>query len=337
MGSGLLMRTCLDDVGQIPAHCTYSSPDVIIHEQVANHKTVFSAADSYSNDPNQQLKSGQAVNFMYARCKNLSSVEKKAYMHLYASRYSLFLNPSQWKQTKLKTQDGKGYTQTDTIPAGGVGVGNELLIIDGQLGRPCIVGIVLDQTGEPDIPDKFSSYDDYTKWIKENTHICMNNLYVLNTPVTDYESLDDFSNPGRERTPILFMVSLDDAVFPDKTKIVVECSLLGINETFTYKASSPLEKAFTVSGVVPVGYSGYIRTSVFLPSGSKWPEGGMVNRTVFAGVRITSVAARYAIAPETMFMRIKPENSVFKAVGADKFTAGLLIPVGVCGTVYKRA
>jgi hypothetical protein len=290
-----------------------------------NPQSYFGTAASYATDPNQQIKRGVATNYIYARCKNLSTTEDTdAYLHLYASTPSLFLNPDEWKQSKLRTYNGTNYTKADAVQPGGIGVGKEVLLLDGGIGRACLVGIATPSPGEPDIPDHFSSYSAYVNWIKNNTNICMNNLNVLNTPPSDYEALDQFSNPEPIESPALFLVSLEEAIFPTGTTIKVECEIIGFHSAFTYDGTTT---RFFVPGMVPVGYSGLVRTTVTLPQGTAWPAGGMVKQKMYIGREPDDIAARHALPVEQ-----------FSIDATEKWGAqapGLLLPVGVCGVVYR--
>lgn len=294
MNKVLLIRDDLNDIGQTPSRGSYcSSPDLIVHTQVANPQTFFT--QNYAQDVNERLKTGSASNFIYTRCKNMSKQPKQAFFHLYASTSSLFMTPSIWKKNLIKSHDGKEYVSSDLIQPNQIGVGKIPFVFDAKGSHNyCHVGYVTDAADkQPDIPDSFPSYDAFCVWIKSNTHICLRNFRIFSTTSPSYEQTDYFANPSTEEERLITIKVELTGSFPRGTTATVICEPMSINYIYDVHPESRLNK-FATSGFAAAGFEGFIQTIIQMPTGSVWPSDAQLAVSTYVGINADSIAIQYA-------------------------------------------
>jgi hypothetical protein len=331
MNRKLLLRDNLADVGNIPSHGSYyASPDLITHTQVADPQTYFK--NNYGSDVSMQIQTGSATNLIYARVKNIGNEPMEAFIHSYACFSSLFLNPAAWNDAQLFSVSGESYVRTGIIQPGEVGVGFEPFVFNAQKGAYCHTGYVMSSKATPDFPTEFKDYDHYVAWIKGCTHATARNHSIIRTQTSSYEQFDDFSNPSATETRVaLFQIDLSKG-FPVNTKIVVNCEPLGINdmELTVRDALNPFMG--TVSGIVPPSFRGIIRTAVFLPPNTSWPEGGEVAVTAFVSWTGNSVSEAHTLEVNHLNLF---DNCCNQQVLTNA-NVGRLIEIGRCSTEFRR-
>lgn len=272
MNKELLIRDNLSDTGIIPSvGSMYSSPDLIVHEQVENPEMFFSA--NYDKDVNQAMDIHSRVNLIYVRVKNISATPKIAYIHLYAANASLFLNSSEWLMDKLKTAEGVDYVQTDVIQPGEVGVGKVPFVFNALSDHNyCHIGYVSDTPGKPDIPGNFSNYEEYSNWLHGNTNICMRNFAKVSGPRYYLENSCEFSNPKKDKTSGLFEIQLGGK-FPAGTQILFYSRQLDIEHT-TVLDKETTQYSECVPTVIPAESRGIATLKIVLPEGQEGEKGG---------------------------------------------------------------
>ena len=284
----LLIRDSRYDNGSIPSGTSYcSSPDLIIHEQVADPQTFFK--NNYNDDVNQSINKGAAHNFIYTRCKNLSDKNVKACIRMYASTSSLFMQPSLWRQNILKDMNEVPYVETNIIGKNDIGVGLKPFIFDAKGKNTfCHVGYVTESREiQPDFPaSDFRTYSEFTSWITNNPHICLRNFSVI-TGKPSYSEYPCFmSNPNDYACPYSLQVTLRHG-YPKGT--VIEFKNTPAHMDVSYTVQEVKDKiVFQIAGteLLEPHFEGYLIASVFLPSGTTF-KGGDVNIEFFPGERFT--------------------------------------------------
>lgn len=271
MNNELLIRDNLSDTGAIPSTgSTYSSPDLIVHEQVENPEEFF--ASNYDCDVNQPMDIHSRVNLIYVRVKNISSTPKVAYIHLFAANASLFLNTSEWAMNKLKTSEGVDYVQTGIIQPGEVGVGKVPFVFNALADHNyCHIGCVMDRPGPCDIPQDFCNYEEYHKWMHGNTNICMRNFALIDGPRFLLENTCEYSNPMSTPVTGIFEIQIAGK-FPAGTRIGLGCRQLGIDKhTVLEKETSQYSDC--VNATIPALQRGIAILKVSLPEGHEGEAG----------------------------------------------------------------
>ena len=321
MRNTILLRDNMSDTGTVPSRGSwYSSPDLIVHDQVSNPQTYFK--ETYDKDVSMALQTGSKTNLIYARVKNIGTEPIRAYIHAYACLSSLFLNPTKWEDSQLKSVSGRDYVVTGLIQPGEVGVGEEPFLFNAQKNTSyCHTVYAMTSALKPDYPSEFKDYDDYVSWIRGCTHVAARNHTKVNSAKSSYEQIDEFSNPSKLKSRVsLFLIRMT-AGFPVGTKIIVNCEPLGIVAREHFVADSTKELSFTESGIVPPGFEGYVKTAVFLPAGRSWPLEGVISVETFVNVAKDSIAA-----PHVVDLNSRP--ILLKA------NLGKLIQVGTCSTEF---
>lgn len=324
MNKVLLMRDSLSDQGQIPSPGSYcSSPDLIVHDQVADPQNFFKA--NYNQDVNQSIDRGSGVNFIYARVKNLSTTDTlTAYVHLYASNASLFMTPSRWKNNRVCSAKGEPVIETMPIAPGEIGVVKEPFIFNAKsMGNYCHVGYVLKDAGTPDIPDSFASYSEFVVWMQGNTHICLRNFRTLGGRRTDFDQISEFSNPSSTEERVgTFNIQLVGR-FPVGTQVQVKCAAIGLCESRQVTTVQNMTQ-FPVGCIVPPGISAYLTTSIFLPSEAGWPTGATLRVVFYVSESVEGVAFKHSVPMTLLGVPVNAPH-LFRSEGR-------LIKVGECST-----
>lgn len=271
MENKLLIRDNLQDTGDVPSRGgTYSSPDLIVHEQVADPQTFFK--DTYHQDVNQPMNIRSSVNLIYVRVKNLSDTPKIAFVHMYASNVSLFLNPAVWKNQKLLTAEGEDFVQTGLIRPGEVGVTLKPFVFNAEACRNyCHVGYVLDGPGEPDIPDGFSDFNGYVNWVHGHMNVCMRNFVIVSGVRYFLENACEFSNPYGVDCSGLFDLKMIGR-FPAGTRIEFQCLQLGIDQEKVLE-EDVTEYTWPLSAFIPANTVGVATYRIALPEGQEGEPG----------------------------------------------------------------
>jgi len=320
---GLLIRNDLNDNGVVPSPgYPYYSPDIICHAQVADPQTYF--VNNYTSDPNQPAQVGSHTNFIYTRAKNLSTTSKSGwYGHVYRAAASLFMTPSIWKANPLSTRAGNPYTTFGTIAPNAVGVGNDVLLLDGLANHYFCLIAVASPTVTPNIPASFPTYADYIVWARQNQNVCGRNLtYLQSFPNRQFSRLDDLTNPQSSAVPVLAKVEVQGSL-PSGTTFGVQCAPAGMDAS----ANTSSAQFVTGSGMVPGNFSGTVTTWGSLPAGvTSWPSGASLKTTLYYGQDATHPAYEYGEAWESFDVgpgdiEGMPEN-------------GVLVRLGETGTIF---
>lgn len=321
MANTFLLRDNLNDYGEVPSKGSYySSPDLIVHELVADPQAFFES--NYDSDVNQRIKSGAMVNFIYGRVKNLGTEIRPAFLRLYAAKSSLFMTPSRWKPNVVKTAEGEEWIAMGLVNPGNIAVTPNPFAFNAQNSQTfCHVGYVSSDPHEiPDIPDRFNSYDEFVHWIHLNPHIALRNFSVIYSSRSSEERLDDISNPTDESKFLGLRVTLTGG-FPKDTLVEVNCPVAGIKHETKVVAECTQEVRLTWSGEITAGGKGYVHTIVFLPKGAVWPQGGILRVEALSDVASDSIAAPYALSDAT---------DCFAADGASR----KLVLIGMCSSIF---
>ncbi len=318
------MRDNLSDQGQVPsAGSYYSSPDLIVHDQVADPQSFF--VGNYAQDVNQSINRGSGANFIYARVKNLSTTDTlTAHVRLYASTSSLFMTPSRWVNNKICSAAGESVILTNPMSPGGIGVAKVPFLFNAKATTNyCHVGYVTKDETEPDIPDSFNTYSDFVVWLHENTHICLRNFYTLSGRASTIDQVNEFSNPSTKEERVgTFNVRLNGQ-FPIGTEVTVKCDLVGINASYKVTSLQDMTQ-FPVACIIPPGISAYLVTSIYLPSGGVWPEGGYLTVTFYVSESWDGAAFQYSLPAHLLSVPLNAPH-LFQSQGR-------LIMVGECST-----
>lgn len=281
----LLIRDSRYDVGNIPSGTYWcSSPDLIVHEQVANPQTFLK--ENYDGaDANQKINTGAAHNFIYTRCKNLSDERVRACIRSYASTSSLFMQPSLWKQNILKDMNDIPFVETEIIGKDQIGVGLVPFVFDARGKRNyCHIGYVTESRDiQPEIPESdFSSYGDFQNWITNNPHICLRNYSIFSAKSSYTEYSCFMSNPNNYACPYSLKITTRQK-YPVGTVIEFKCSLAHLDAQHVVKTETEKD-VFQINGeeLLEAHFEGYVIASVYLPTGSSF-KGGDINIEFFPG------------------------------------------------------
>lgn len=279
MDNGLLIRDNLSDTGTIPSPgAIYSSPDLIIHEQVENPLEFFTS--NYDKDVNQAMDIHSRINLIYVRVKNISSTPKVAYIHLFAANASLFLNTSEWKSNKLKTSEGLDYVQTDVIQPGEVGVGKVPFVFNALADHNyCHIGYVTDTPGDCDIPSDFHNYEEYSEWLHGNPNICMRNFALIDGPRFLLENSCEFSNPMPSPTTGVFEIQMGGK-FPAGTRIHLYSKQIGVDKLVVSETETS-QYTDRVRATVPALLRGIATLKVSLPEGHEGEAGAYASLSFY--------------------------------------------------------
>lgn len=324
MKKSLLLRDDLHDIGLVSSINKYcSSPDMIVHKKVDHPHLFFKK--NYASDPNQILQTGSVTNLIYTRIKNLDSKIQKGYIRMYSSDCSLFMNPCKWKENALRTHNGSKVVSLGDINPGDIGVGTDPFLFNAQPHKYyCHVGYVTqNKDNEPDIPDSFSTYDDFILWVKTNPQITFRNFNYVRTKASNYEQFNELSNPNKKKKYLgAFLLTLNGG-FPIGTKIILNCVAMDIvDATFTVKELNE-KTQFSASGIIPAGFEGYVSIAVYLPDSEIFPSGGNMRMEAYVAMAKNSPAKAYAI---------NPVNNPLLA----EITKSKLLHVGTCSTYFVR-
>lgn len=318
---GLFMRDALEDNGTVPSPgFYYMSPDIICHSQVADPQTFF--INNYNSDPNQPVELGSAINFIYARAKNLSDSSLSGYIHVYRSSSSLFMTPGIWKNNALQTLAGASYLTLNNVASGQIAVGNDHFVMEAVKSNLfCMVGIASTEIN-PVIPDDFSSYSDFILWVRQNQNVCVRNFSLTNNyPDRNYERLDSFSNPENKDVPAMFKVTATN--LPAGTIFGIQCAPLNIDKSQNVNDGTIL----TDSGMCPANFEGTVTTYATLPSGiSQWPDNARLEVEVYIGLDLNTPAAIYAEPWDNLPLK-RHEIPYLQS-------NGILVRLGYCGTEF---
>ncbi len=325
--NSLLFRETLNDTGVIPtAGSIYSSPDIISHVQVADHKNFFK--NNYATDPNQRVNMGTTNNFIYTRVKNLQETTEPVtgYLALYKANSSLFMRPSIWRDNPLRTVNNALYSTLTSSTPGEVVVSNDIFLLSGlQNNLFCMVGIV---SGEKQltIPEDFSSYDNFAYWLRMNQSVCVRNLSLeYNCQKYNYERLDSFSNP--ENQEVLIAFKLIATKLPKDTKFGMFCEPLDIKTESVFESGD--KKIITMSAMAPPLLDGYVKTYGILPSGtSTWPAEASLE--IESWTEMLPHHQSYHFGQEVAHFNLSAnENALFQSNGR-------LVRIGACKTVFMK-
>ncbi len=289
---GLLMRDTLQDNGVVPSPgYPYHSPDIIVHDQVANPEAYFT--NNYSSDPNQPLQAGNPTNFVYVRTKNLSTSTKVGYyIHVYRANSSLFLNTGVWKNNKLTTRTGNDYIQLGSVAPEAIGVGSDRFILNAQQGNYCVIGIASEQQ-EPTIPGNFPTYNAYITWVRTNQNVCGRNLSIIRDyPNRSYSRLDTFTNPESSAQLVAFKTKASNNL-PVGTSFGVQCAPAGVDKHQVI-TNNNASRILAVAGMAPANFDGTVTSYATLPSGRTWPPNSRLTTEAYVGRASQDEVARYA-------------------------------------------
>lgn len=323
----VLFRDNVSDTGEIPSHGMYSgSPDVIVHENVGNPSQYF--VDNYNQYPNEPVDLNKRINYIYTRVKNLAGQEVKGHLSVYASRCSLFMYPSLWKNNILYTpydSDGIHYPYAEfTAKGNSIAVGERPLVLSGVDNRNfCLVGIASDKNG-PTIPPDFNTYDEFVCWIHEEPGVCLRNMSVERAAeLTDYENSYLLEN-GDVQPPVTMLNVIAKNV-PTGTLYGIECHDLQLCHE---ERTTSTKNHFGIGIDLPTHFSGAVRAYAKLPAGQKWPVGAIVNVQIWPGVYKDMRSYRYGRSMDQL--RVACDHA-----GIDRLRSGggRLVKLGECGMV----
>lgn len=318
----LLFRTFPDDTGKEHYKLTYSSPDIISHEQVPDPSRFFTG--NYQTDPNQPANKQLKTNLIYTRVKNYRNLNEPivGYIRLYKSCTSLYLNPESWSKNRLSTPRGKSYVRVETLPGEKIGVAEDLFVIDGTSNPSfCLLGIVNTDTSET-IPE-VGGYTDYLEWIHSNPAVCARNLSVVSAgSKEDSAELYYYCNPEDHDVPVTFVFSGFN--LPDKTLIGITCEALKLSREKSVDSS---ECNIELKVTVPAGYKGYLKAYASLPAGAVWPANARTSIGSHLDAKPSDRIFRFGVSPSLVLNSRKLLSSYN--------SENRLVLLGECGVVFK--
>lgn len=320
----LLFRDDTTDDGTTPSHGgTYSSPDIISHEQIADPQTELSS--SYAHDVNQRVSSGSKTNFVYTRVKSLDSSPQEGYLRLYRANVNLFMTPSVWRGNAMKTPAGDSFVKVSAPHKDDIAVGVTPFLLDATASdRFCLVGIANTDSTET-VPEDFRTYDDFVVWVHQNPGVCVRNLNVISTAKTSFEQLDGLKNP--EGTPRHAAFYLTATNVPIGTTIGMQCEPAKLNASMVTSTDPEILSAAVPA--VPPYFDGFVRVWATLPlSEPSWPDDARLDLDYGVEMAPSMQSHQWGIHP----------HDVLCASDASLFNAAFrLVMVGACGTVFKTA
>ena len=352
MGEKILLRDNLKDDGTKVTNMSYSSPDIIIHSQVADPKSFFTA--DYASDPNEALGT-QNDNFIYVRVKNIGDVKSQPiYVNLYANQLSLYLNPQNWEKNRISTIRKNPYSTIDSLAAGEIGVTDDYFLFH----RPdyknsCFVATA---SSEPN-PDFtwINSWAKYVDWVTANANVAARNMVTYKEKqVRQYENYLNLSNPYS--TPALFLITVKaNAQVPDGTRYGIKSGAFQIQHEETCSSTN---RKFSVTATLQPGQDDYIDFYGALQDvSSSWPAGAcLMGQAVLVQFGMDAVQdsavlrtvekegifrnAKYILTPEDYkcfdgkapAVKVAPAGSNLMGQDAGIPPFGLMI--GECGVQY---
>lgn len=320
----LLFRDDTDDDGTTPSHgCTFSSPDIISHEQITDPQTELTA--SYTRDVNQRVSTGSRTNFVYTRVKNLDTAAQEGYLRLYRADVNLFMTPSVWRGNAMKTPAGDPYVKVSAPRKDDIAVGVTPFLLDATASdRFCLVGIANTDRTET-VPEDFRTYNDFIVWVHQNPGVCVRNLNIIGSMKTSFEQLDGLKNP--EGTPRHAAFYLSATNVPVGTTIGMQCAPAKLDASMV-TASDP-EILSAAVPAVPAYFDGFVRVWAALPpSEPSWPDDARLDLDYGVEMAPSMESHQWGARP----------HDVLCASDANTFDSTFrLVMVGTCGTIFKSA
>lgn len=321
--NNILIRTSLTDEGIVgQRNFSYKSPDMICHQQVDDPEEFFIA--SYRTDPNMSLDRNSAINYVYIRGKGLERATK-GYVRLYACGSSLFMQPSQWKNTKIYTVDAQSYAELCAEEKDYITVTKKPFLVNGfNTGYYCMVAIVTDDKNEV-FPDDFSTTDQFNYWVRTNTGVAIRNFSVLKSGIVyDFQRLDSLINP--ENRSILATIKVSWTGLPAGYTVGIRCDTL--DGMAASNVSDGNNGKVFASADLPIGFDGYIETYAYNNDGeSSFPEDAQITTQFYTEVTADQLCYKYGNTLEELGLD-GLRNTWFTGNGK-------LILTGECSSIFK--
>lgn len=325
--NNFLFRDDLRDTGVHGHNGSYcSSPDMIVHKLVNNPQAEF-GSNSYNNDPSQGVDRSSMTNPVYTRVKSMQNASGlvKGYIRLYRANSSLFMHPSQWRENKLFTPQGRDYIEIASQNKDDVIVGDDIFSLDGTKENYCIVGIVNDSTAET-IPQNFTNYNDFCIWVRGTRSVSVRNFWLEDSGTyNDLENLYSIANP--EQSARLGSILVTGYNLPRGTTFGLVNEALNMNKSMVFDPDDITKQTVSDSAYIPGGYSGYVKIYAKLPSGAVWPVNGRLETTFYIAANNNEEMMQFALPVESIINDVR---------SLEKFgSPGRLVQVGNCQVMFK--
>lgn len=274
MGSRIVLRSNLSDMGKTAGRARYFSPDIITHTQVLESQKFFT--ENYSSDPNMGMEP-KNHNCIYLRAKNVGDADsEKQYANLYVNDYCLYNNPQTWEQHRVKTVSGESYSELGVIKPGDIAVTTDYFWYNPSKynGKCCFVGTV----GPEPTPDygEINSWSKFTRWLDANPGAATRNMLVSDCyEVRDYEDIVHIDGLGQSAI-MMFVVKAEN--LPDNTYFGIRCDAVsGLEKEQKYVAGDEQTHEFVQTVRIPTNFDDYLTSYGRLPAGSSgWPDNAVI-------------------------------------------------------------
>lgn len=296
MAGKILLRGSLTETEQKHSASTYSSPDIITHDQVRSPNDYF--AKNYDSDPNQCVETLNN-NYIYARVKNIGNeATEENYVHLYSHVTSLYLNPQNWEKYKISTIGGNLYSTLPSIKKGEIAVTSDYFLFNGtkQYGTNCCFVCVVCTDKNPDF-SYLKSYMEYYDWIHDNLNVAARNMRISsNYRQRQLEDLYNISNPYSNPAHVIYQITAHELVAG--TVYGLETATIDGGKSEKIYSAETSTHSIQVIGTLEPGFDDYINIYGILPEGcTTWPDGAYIE-----------VTARIAYADTASFLSARPDR-----------------------------
>lgn len=296
MAGKILLRGSLTETEQKHSTSTYSSPDIITHDQVSNPTVFFT--QNYDSDPNQYVETLNN-NYIYARVKNIGDeATEENYVHLFSHVTSLYLNPKNWEKYRISTVGGNRYSTLPPIKKDEIAATSDYFLFNGtkQYGTNCCFACVVCRDKNPDF-SYLNSYVEYYDWIHDNLNVAARNMRTTNNyRQRQFEDLYNISNPYSNSAHVIYQITAHGLV--SGTTYGLETVTIDGKKTEKKYTDETSTHSIQAIGTLEAGYDDYISIYGILPEGSTaWPDGAYFE-----------ITARIAYADSASFLSARPDR-----------------------------
>jgi len=183
------MRDNLRDTGAIPSIGTwYISPDIIPNGTSVMENPVTTLTDSYNQDIGQETVLNQQ-NYFYVRGKNLYPGARTAKFELYYCPSNLFLFPSVWETTQLKTSAGETQVSATVSAQGDIVVPTNAFTFNPKSDiHHCLIGRVITDTHPNPLPasGSIANMEALAKFIMDHPSFAWRNVVLVRKDVPTF-------------------------------------------------------------------------------------------------------------------------------------------------------